>query len=124
MKTSHAIFAIALSAATLGGSAFAAPAAEADTKAATQRENWLAIPAIYDKVTAAGYLDISEIERERDGYQIKATSTDGDRVKLFVDPLTGEVLDVKAKKAKSEKRRSTDEKRDRNSDGYSNDAKL
>lgn len=103
MKTSHAIFAIALSAATLGGSAFAAPAAEADTKAATQKENWLAIPAIYDKVTAAGYLDISEIERDDDGYEVKGRNADGERVKLLVDPQSGEILDTRSKGEKSGK---------------------
>lgn len=103
MKTSHAIFAIALSAATLGGSAFAAPAAEADTNAATQRENWLAIPAIYDKVTAAGYLDISEIERDDDGYEVKGRNADGERVKLLVDPQSGEILDTRTKGEKSGK---------------------
>jgi hypothetical protein len=120
MKTSHAIFAIALTAATLGGTAIAAqPAADQ----ASNKADWLAIPAIYEKVTAAGYSDISEIERERDGYEIKAYDSNGDRVKLFVDPVSGEVLDVKAKKDKSDKSRDerSSNKRDRNNERF-NDA--
>jgi len=101
MKTSHTIFAIALTAATLGGSAFAAPAAESGTKTHTQNENWLAIPAIYDKVTAAGYHNISEIEREDDGYEVKGRNADGERVKLLVDPQSGEILDTRIKGGKS-----------------------
>lgn len=106
MKTSHAIFAIALTAASFGGATFAAPSANAGTATMAQTENWLTIPAIYDKVTAAGYIDITEIERERDGYEIKATGPDGKRVKLYVDPMNGEVLDSRAKKDKSDKYRS------------------
>lgn len=108
MKTSHAILAITLSAAILGGSAFAASAAEAKT--ASQRDNWLAIPAIYDNVTAAGYLDISEIEREKDGYEVKARDADGNRVKLRVDPQSGEILDVRTKGDKGDKTDRTDKK--------------
>ena len=122
MKTSHAIFAIALSAATLGGTAIAAPTT-ADQ--ASDKADWLAIPAIYEKVTTAGYSDINEIERERYGYKIKAYDSNGDRVKLFVDPVSGEVLDVKAKKGMSEKSRddASSDKRARYTDRYSNDAK-
>jgi hypothetical protein len=110
MKTSHAIFAVALAAATLGGGAFAAaPDTGADT-AGARYEGWLTIPAIHDRVTAAGYSDISEIERERDGYEVKGRNAEGEQVKLYVDPLSGEVLDSRAKKAKSEKRRSDDKR--------------
>ena len=99
MKTSHTIFAAVLTAATLGGTAIAA-------SSAADRENtsadWLTIPAIYEKVTAAGYADIHEIERERRGYDVEAYDRHGDRVELFVDPTNGEVLDVRVKKGKSD----------------------
>lgn len=118
MKTSHAIFTIALTAATLGGSVFAA-SSTADKESANA-DNWLTIPAIYNRVTAAGYSDIFEIERERDGYEIEAVDTDGNRVELFVDPLNGEVLDVRTKKDKSDKYRDerSSDMRDRYSDSY------
>jgi hypothetical protein len=117
MRPSHAIFAIALTAATLGGSAIAASSA-ADR--ASVRADWLTIPAIHEKVTAAGYNDIHEIERERGGYKIKAYDRDGYRVKLFVDPVSGEVLNARAKKDKSDKYR---DERDRSNDRYSSDLK-
>lgn len=104
MKTSHTIFAVALTAATLGGTAIAASSSAASP--AADRENtsadWLTIPAIYEKVTAAGYVDIHEIERERRGYDVEAYDSHGDRVELFVDPVNGEVLDVRVKKGKSD----------------------
>ncbi|WP_303907648.1 PepSY domain-containing protein [Thiohalomonas denitrificans] len=112
MKTSHAIFAIALSAAAAGGTAFAAPGAAAAPVTA-QAENWLTIPAIYDKVIAAGYRDIDEIEREDNGYEVKAVSPEGQRVELRVDPVSGDVVDARAK---DEKRRS-DRFDPRNRDG-------
>ncbi|MCW8828920.1 MAG: PepSY domain-containing protein [Gammaproteobacteria bacterium] len=104
MKTSHAILAITLGAAALSGSVFAESSNDR-AAAAAQGENWLAIPAIYDKVTAAGYSDISEIEREDDGYEVKGRNAEGERVKLYVDPRSGEVLDARAKgdKSKSDK---------------------
>jgi len=95
---------------SLGGGAFAVAATNGDSKAVAQYENWLTIPAIHDKVTAAGYSDISEIERERDGYEVKGRNADGERVKLYVDPLSGEVLEARAKKDNSDKR-SRDDKR-------------
>jgi hypothetical protein len=106
MKTSHAIFAIVLSTATLAGTSFAASPTDTNTQATTQAENWLKIPAIYDKVIAAGYSDINDIEREKDGYEIKARNADGVRVKLYVDPMTGEVLDSRTKSDKADKTRS------------------
>lgn len=122
MKTSHTIFAIALTAATLGGSAIAA---SSDTDRASVRADWLAIPAIYEKVTAAGYKDIHEIERERLGYDVEAYDSNGDRIELFVDPINGEVLDVRIKKDKSDKYRDqrSSNNRDRDNDRYSNNAK-
>lgn len=88
MKVSHAILAIAITASGFSSGAFAS----SSDRAPVDRENWLTIPAIHDKVTAAGYSDINEIDRERDGYEVKARDEEGKRVKLYIDPLSGEVL--------------------------------
>lgn len=103
MKTSHTLFAIVLGAAIFVGNAHAV-ATSVDKAAGVAAEKWLSIPAVYDKVSKAGYVEISEIERKRDGYKIKATDADGNLVKLFVDPLNGEVLNSKAKKSAANKR--------------------
>lgn len=93
MKVSHAILAIAISASAFSAGAYASPS----DRAPADRENWLTIPAIHDKVTAAGYSDINEIERERDGYEVKARDDEGKRVKLYIDPLSGEVIKARRK---------------------------
>ncbi|MGM0594620.1 MAG: PepSY domain-containing protein [Pseudomonadota bacterium] len=93
MKVSHAILAIAISASGFSAGAIAS----SDDREAVDRENWLTIPAIHDKVIAAGYSDINEIEREHDGYEVKARDEEGQRVKLYLDPLSGEVLKARSK---------------------------
>ncbi|MNF11414.1 hypothetical protein D3C80_2126270 [compost metagenome] len=52
----------------------------------------LTIRQVYDKMEAAGYRNISEIERSRKhGYEVKAYDPQGQRVKLYVDPQSGAV---------------------------------
>ncbi len=55
----------------------------------------LNIRDIYDRVEAAGYVDIREIEFERDRsgghYEVKARNAGGERVKLYVDAATGAI---------------------------------
>lgn len=55
--------------------------------------DWLTIPQVYQKLEAAGYRDIDEIERERRGYEVRAIDRDGRRVKLDVDGRSGEVIE-------------------------------
>lgn len=100
MKTSHAILAIALTAATFGGTAFTVSAAGNSDTARATTDTWLEIPAIHAKVTAAGFNNIYEIDREYNGYEVKAIGPNGERIKLFVDPLTGEVLQTRYKQDK------------------------
>lgn len=100
MKISHAILAIALTGATLGGAAFAVSADDTAYRSNVTTDNWLEIPAIHAKVTAAGFNQIYEIERKHYGYKIKAIGPNGERVKLLIDPVTGEVLQSRSKQDK------------------------
>ena len=71
-----------------------APAAPAATTpaATTPAAPMLTIRQVYDKMEAAGYRNISEIERSRKhGYEVKAYDPQGQRVKLYVDPQSGAV---------------------------------
>ena len=90
-----------LAALAIGGSVLAAGAA-VHAQAAPQQAPAPAAPApaaplltirqVYDKMEAAGYRNISEIERSRKhGYEVKADDPQGQRVKLHVDPQTGAV---------------------------------
>lgn len=70
----------------------AAPAAPAAAAAANPAAPMLTIRQVYDKMEAAGYRNISEIERSsKHGYEVKAYDPQGQRVKLYVDPQSGAV---------------------------------
>ena len=84
-----AIGASALVAGTAAHAQAATPAAPAATSPAAPM---LTIRQVYDKMEAAGYRNISEIERSsKHGYEVKAYDPQGQRVKLHVDPQSGAV---------------------------------
>lgn len=58
----------------------------------TSDRQWLSIPQVVNKLEAAGYRNIEKIEREHGSYEVRATSSDGKRSKLYVDRQTGEVM--------------------------------
>ncbi|AKH19006.1 PepSY domain-containing protein [Sedimenticola thiotaurini] len=97
MKMSHVLFAITLTGATVAGTAMAESDAGRFNPTMPTTDAWLEIPAVYAKVIGAGYSDVYEIERERDGYEIKAFNPEGRAVKLLVHPVTGEVLQARSK---------------------------
>ena len=94
MRTSHLVTAIAISAGLLATGLTVAPvfAQNVATDSAAERGNWLSIPQIHEKIVAAGYRDISEIEREDNAYEVKAIDRDGRKVKLVVDPTNGDLV--------------------------------
>ncbi|WP_372964505.1 PepSY domain-containing protein [Marinobacter sp.] len=92
MKTKTTILAATVIAAALAGNAFAQ-----SQKAQEGDKSWLSIPVVYEKVTAEGYTDITEIEREERAYEVKGRDAEGYRVKLYVDPVSGEILDTRSK---------------------------
>lgn len=68
-------------------------------------EDWLNLGQIYDRLETAGYTDIREIERERDGYEAKARDSDGQSIKLYVEPLEGQIIDKKFRDRKDKRDR-------------------
>jgi hypothetical protein len=60
---------------------------------ATEARKALSMPQIYDKLTALGYWNIDKIERDPRSYEVSANDKSGDRVKLYVDAQTGEVVE-------------------------------
>ena len=87
------LFAAAALAATLTGAA--ATAAQTAPAAAQPILN---IGQIHDKLQAAGYTDIREIELEKRGfYEVKARDAQGQPVKLYVSAATGEVARSRAR---------------------------
>lgn len=71
--------------------------------AGVDRARWLSIPEVHARVESAGYRNIEKIERESGSYEVKATDPAGRRIKLYVHPQTGEVIDQHQRDAKRER---------------------
>jgi hypothetical protein len=100
MRTTTILSAFALGAGLVAGGAVLAPAfAEDNRPVRTSERQWLSIPQIHDKLVAAGYRNIEKIEREDGGYEARATHRNGERVKLYLNPQTGEILDRRQRKS-------------------------
>ena len=57
----------------------------------------LTIRDVYDRVEAAGYRDVREIELEKGRWEVKALDAQGNPVKLYVNASSGEVEHVQRK---------------------------
>lgn len=68
-------------------------------RADTAQGSWLTMHQVQVKLEAMGYRDVEKIERERDGYEAKATTAQGQRVKLAVAPRSGEVIEAREERA-------------------------
>jgi hypothetical protein len=88
----------------ISGAAFAYPGYHHQ---AVDSSQWLSIPAIHERVVAAGYADITSVKRAPYGYWVKAKQADGTMAILRVDPVSGEITDVKIKDKKACDKRST-----------------
>ncbi len=83
-----------------------------DTRAGTaDKTRWLSIPEVHARLESAGYRNIEKIERESGSYEIKAIDRNGKRMKLYVHPQTGEVMNQHYR----------DAKRDKHDNGYARD---
>jgi hypothetical protein len=69
----------------------------------TDKVKWLSIPEVHAKLESAGYRNIEKIERESGSYEVKATDQAGRRIKLYVHPQTGEVIDQRHRDIKRDK---------------------
>lgn len=93
--TRRLLIAFATGAALAGGIAQAqaptpAPAA-APTAATAPAAPQLSIRDIYDRMEAAGYRDMREIEFSKGRYEVKARNAQGQRVKLYVNASSGAI---------------------------------
>lgn len=76
----------------------AAPQAPAATASAPAAASALTIRDIYDRVEAAGYRDIREIEWDQGRYEVKASNAQDQRVKLYVNATTGAVESTRVRR--------------------------
>lgn len=110
MRTSKIALSLALVAAIGLGGVLLIPSFAADRSAAesNDRQPWLSLAEILTRLEKAGYRNIEKIEREHGNYEARATDTNGQRVKLYINPRTGEVTDRR-------------ERGDRHENGYRGD---
>lgn len=100
MKTTRLLTALTLgsslifSGAALNTALAQTTTAQAQTAPAQSRLN---IKQIYDKVEAAGYTNITEIDLDDNVYEVKARNQENQRVELKLDPKTGEIIKTKTK---------------------------
>ena len=73
----------------------AAPVCADDRRAGNGERQWLSIAQVHARLESAGYRNIEKIERESGRYEVKATTADGERIKLYVHPHSGAVIDRK-----------------------------
>lgn len=93
MKSTTLLSSLALGCVLALGGVLLAPSMATENRAVpTGDRQWLSIAQVHDKLDAAGYRNVEKIERERGGYEARATDRNGDRVKLYVHPQTGEIL--------------------------------
>ena len=93
MKLSTILSFLALGSALAFGSVALSPsfAGESRTAPAGERQ-WLSIQQVHEKLETAGYRNVEKIERERGNYEARATDRNGERIKLYVNPQTGEIM--------------------------------
>ena len=85
---------LAIGAVLVAGSVMFAPsfAGESrDARATLSDPQWLSIGQVHDRILTAGYRNVEKIERERGMYEARATDRSGVRVKIYINPQTGEV---------------------------------
>jgi hypothetical protein len=113
MRTSTLFATLFLIATVIVGGALLAPAfAQLQTSPSTlSGAQWLTVAQIHDRVEAAGYREIEKIEREDRYYEVKASTADGRRVELYLDPVTAEVTSTKYKDERRDKRSMSDGER-------------
>ena len=94
MKLSTILSSLALGSALAVGFAVSTPSVAGENRSAASAERqWLSIAQVHERLEAAGYRNIEKIEREHGGYEARATDRNGDRVKVHVNPQTGEAID-------------------------------
>ncbi len=94
MRSPKTMFSLVLGVGLLAGGIALAPslAEEKRTTPAAERQ-WISIAQVHQKLEAAGYRNVEKIEREHGVYEARATDRNGVRVKLSINPQTGELTD-------------------------------
>lgn len=95
MKISNTLMMLAIAGVLLAGGVSLVPSFADDRRAPALagEMQWLPLPKLIERLEAGGYREIEKIERERGRYEVRATDAQGARVKLYLHPHSGELLD-------------------------------
>jgi hypothetical protein len=93
MKLSTAFLSLAVAGGLFTAGLTLAPSFADDRRAPVSETQWLPLPKLIERLEAAGYRDVEKIERERGRYEVRATDRQGARVKLYLHPHNGELID-------------------------------
>jgi hypothetical protein len=75
--------------------ALSAVAASAEGQYCTGKGEPLLAEQVMKKVEAMGYQNVKELGMDHGCYEAKGFDTDGNRVEVYLEPATGEVVKVK-----------------------------
>ena len=99
MRATTFVATLALTGGQLAAGAALVPAvAQSAPAAPAAQPAGMSMQALQTKLTAAGYRNFEEIERKRGRYEVKATDPKGQRVELYVDALTGDIVKSERRK--------------------------
>lgn len=82
------------------GATFAPAWAQNAPAVAASQPAAMSVQALQARLTAAGYRDVEKIERKRGKYEVKAIDPKGQRVELYVDAQTGEIVKTEVKRSR------------------------
>ena len=93
MRSTYLFTASALAASLAVGGFVFAPAfgQDASADARVEANARLSVAQVHERLSALGYKDIDEIDRDRGVYEVEAATSAGERVKLYVDAGSGEL---------------------------------
>jgi hypothetical protein len=102
MRVLTVLSSLSLGAALLAGGIAFAPSFAGESRS---ERPWLSIGQVNDRIEAAGYRKVEKIEREHGVYEARATDRNGMRVKLYINPQSGEISERKGSGQGPESRR-------------------
>lgn len=56
---------------------------------------WISLAQAHDKLAAAGYEGVYKVEREKYGYKAKMRDSQGRKLEIYMEPLTGQVINIR-----------------------------
>ncbi len=106
MRTITLLSTLALGAGLIAGGVLLSPSFAQNTVAtgaSTSGARWLSMPEVHDRLIGAGYRNVEKIEREDGAYEARATNRQGERVKLYVNPQSGEIRERGKRESRQDK---------------------